>query len=408
MTFSVTHTNFNPLDLIESAKIDTNFADLVNGGNTHEAATTGIHGVGAGSIVGTTLAQALTNKDITKSVILGQNGVFNMGCTLSGGVFTLTQANGSAFSATDFGGICMASSTAGQMRVLKVTAPASINDDSHASSDLTNIGFGITEAANYSNDRFFWIYAINRNDTDFTATDGDSKFCLSMNPAMQKTPSSSALIGDTAAAPATDNKNSIIIFGTVTEANYTSLPVKRIGAIRMRWSSSTTDWTIQTLTSYDGISQEALIYSFSQSQTYPTGQNGASASTHLLPNAGTAPIFTTANYEFISHPNGDITVMGSFSGDGGTDGAGAVTSLLALPATTVTSATLIPCGHALGATTMTTGSHMFVTLTGGLGYGTLSYSNATTDITAIQNGFFTNGSRTMSFYFKYNAFSTTP
>lgn len=71
MPFSVTNPDFVAGTLIQSSQVDQNFADLVSAGNTHEAATTGIHGVGGGAIVGTTLTQTLTNKSLTSPQITG-------------------------------------------------------------------------------------------------------------------------------------------------------------------------------------------------------------------------------------------------------------------------------------------------------------------------------------------------
>lgn len=70
MPFSVPYT-FVPFTTIYSAQANSNFSHLVNDGNTHEGATTGVHGVGVGQIVGTTLAQTLTNKTINGGVLTG-------------------------------------------------------------------------------------------------------------------------------------------------------------------------------------------------------------------------------------------------------------------------------------------------------------------------------------------------
>jgi len=70
MPFSVPNT-FVPFTTIYSSLMNANFTSLVNDGNTHEAAITGIHGVGSGDIVGTTLSQTLTNKTLTTPTING-------------------------------------------------------------------------------------------------------------------------------------------------------------------------------------------------------------------------------------------------------------------------------------------------------------------------------------------------
>lgn len=61
------------------ADLTSIFTDL----NTHEALTTGAHGVGAGTIVGTTLTQTLTNKTIQTATLTGT--ITCTGATLTGG-----------------------------------------------------------------------------------------------------------------------------------------------------------------------------------------------------------------------------------------------------------------------------------------------------------------------------------
>jgi hypothetical protein len=61
------------------ADLTSIFTDL----NTHEALTTGAHGVGAGTIVGTTLTQTLTNKTIQAATLTG--AFTGTGLTLTSG-----------------------------------------------------------------------------------------------------------------------------------------------------------------------------------------------------------------------------------------------------------------------------------------------------------------------------------
>jgi uncharacterized protein YjbI with pentapeptide repeats len=64
--------------------IDAIFADL----NTHEALTTGAHGVGSGTIVGTALTQTLTNKTLSGGTLTGS--ITADGLTLVGFTATLS------------------------------------------------------------------------------------------------------------------------------------------------------------------------------------------------------------------------------------------------------------------------------------------------------------------------------
>ena len=255
---------------------------------------------------------------------MASGDVYNLGMSLAAGVFTITDALGSTLSATNKGKIVMASTTAGQTVALDVTAPATINDDTHASSHFTNYGWGITESVDWATNRPFFIYAINRGNTAFDGVDGSSMFCIALSPWKRTTPSASTSIGDTGAIPATDDQHGIIILGDVTIANYTSLPMQLTGVVQMQWVTSTDDWTIQTLaTNNSGIGPTAIDHAFKTEYTMPAGQHGANSGAFLIPNGGTAPSFSTNGMKYYINRDGEVCVLMTLSGDGGTDGAGA-------------------------------------------------------------------------------------
>lgn len=62
---SISHTSLDDIGSNSHATIDT----LLGDANTHYSETTGIHGVGAGAIVGTTNPQTLTNKKLTSAIL---------------------------------------------------------------------------------------------------------------------------------------------------------------------------------------------------------------------------------------------------------------------------------------------------------------------------------------------------
>jgi hypothetical protein len=258
--------------------------------------------------------------------------VSNLGLSLAAGVLSVVDAAGTALSATNFGYVCVPSTTAGRHVLLKVLAPASFNDDSHASSSLTNFGFGITEAAHWANDMPFFLYVVNKGDLNLDGVDGSSMFFLARNPAMATTPAAANNIGDTGTIAVTDDKTSILILADVTVADYVSLPCQLVGALRMRWSTTTDDWTVQALGTSDGIGKDQLDKTFATIWTMPQGQNGAGATSHLLLNGGTTiPVFTTNTYKYMLFRDGRITFSVELSGDGGADGNGAVAAIVALP-----------------------------------------------------------------------------
>jgi len=81
--------------------IDAIFADL----NTHEALTTGAHGVGSGTIVGTALTQTLTNKTLSGTTLTGT--ITGTGATYAGGTFSGTFTGGT-LSGTTLSGVTTA------------------------------------------------------------------------------------------------------------------------------------------------------------------------------------------------------------------------------------------------------------------------------------------------------------
>ena len=85
--------------------------------------------------------------------------VSNLGISLSGGTLTITDAQGAPITDQNPGFVTLPSTTNGQIVTLKVTGTYRFNDDSNASSDLTNLGFGITETADWQADVPFFIVA---------------------------------------------------------------------------------------------------------------------------------------------------------------------------------------------------------------------------------------------------------
>lgn len=255
----------------------------------------------------------------------------NLGIALSGGTLSIVDAGGTALSSTNLGYVTVPSTTGGQFVTLAVTAGGSFNDDANASSDLTNLGFGITETADWAQDMPFFLYVVNRANSDIDGSDGSSAFFLSRSPNLYTTPSSADDIGDTGSIPVNDSQDVILIMDNVTVANYTSLPCQLIGSLRMRWSTTTDDWTVQTLGNSDGLGKEQLTKQFSRWWTMPKGQNGSDTSSYLQPNSGTVPAFSNEVYEYRIHQSGECTVQVHLSGDGGANGAGAVNTRLSLP-----------------------------------------------------------------------------
>ena len=246
------------------------------------------------------------------------------------GVVTIADAQGAAVTSTNPGWVTVPSTTAGQLVTLKVNTALSFTDDS-GSSDLAGLGFGITETVHWASDMPFWLYTVNRANSNIDGADGSSTFFLSRDPRMYTTPSAANDIGDTGTIPVNDSQNVILLMQSATVANYTSLPCQLIGAVRMQWSTTTDDWTVQTLGNSDGLGPTQLDKTFSTPWTMPLAQNGAATGTHLFDNGGTAPIFSTNDYTYTVNKDGTCHVYVHITGDGGSDGATGVNAILSLP-----------------------------------------------------------------------------
>lgn len=333
--------------------------------------------------------------------------VVNLGLTLSGGVLSVTAANASALSATNKGFVCMPSATAGTSVVIPVTTPITIQDDSNVTSHFTNTEFGANASNDWGSQAPFFIYAVNRGNAAVDGTDGNSAICISRSPCMTTTPSSVNNIGDKAAGPSTDDQTSIILFGTYTKANYTSKPAQLIGCIGMTYLASSHDWTIATLSSLHGLGRSALAAAFANAWNMPVAQNGAATGTYLLDNGGTAPLFTTNNYQYTIDAAGIVSINVYMNGDGGTDGSGAVQTKLSLPYTSAfTNSIDVPFGSALGQAAPLSGgqAYIFGTLASGVAYAAIGWQSSAAANSLIANSYFTNGARFITGRINYKAF----
>lgn len=342
----------------------------------------------------------------TTGDILGaprQDGAY--GLTLNYSSPTLSvQCRNAACSAANPGYVVMASTTAGQQVTLRVTAGGSMVDD-NGTSDLTNLGFGITESVDWAADVPFFLYVVNRANSAVNGADGNSAFFISRNPALATTPSSANDIGDTGAIPTNDSQDVILILDDVTVANYTSLPVQLIGIFRMQWASATTDWTVVSIGSRDGIGESAIAKGLQTAWSYPTAQNGAGASSHLLANGGTAPRFQSAIYRYRIDRSGFCEIFVQLYDDGGTDGAGAVQAIVTTPYTMISPALFnyLPVGYTRSQTTITSGVQLLIAaITSTTGFDLYYYGFS--GPTSITNAMYSSGFREINFHFTYKAF----
>jgi hypothetical protein len=210
------------------------------------------HQIEDGGVARVDLATAATN------LALGQAS--NLKITLSTGTLAVVSDDG-----VNPGLVKVPSTTGGQEETLTVTGTNQITE-----ADLVNLGFGIDESLNYSEDKPAYLYVANLSDNDIDGVDGSSAFFLASRPNMVITPSTAGDIGDIDAIPTNDSKDVIIFLQSVTELNYRSLNCICLGAVRFQWALATTKWVFQTLNGRDGFGKfhEETIFKV------PLGQNG--------------------------------------------------------------------------------------------------------------------------------------
>lgn len=402
---SVTYTFINGTSA-DAAQVNTNFTDLINGASDgtkdytiNDLTTNG------NTIIGSAVTDTLVvtaRSTFTKSVkIVSPGYTSNLGLSLSAGVLTIVGSDGAALSSANPGWVTVPATTAGLYVTLKVTSGGVIRDAASGSSDFTGYEFGITSTSNWANDMPFFIYVVNRADSDLDGVDGSSQFFISRSPSKARTRTATTDIGDTGAVPATDSQRACFIMNDVTIANYATLPSQVIGAFRMQYATATNDWTIQTLGINDGIGTTQLMKTFSNIYTMPLAQNGAASGTHMKANGGTAPVFSTQTITYQLLENGTCRTDIFLTGDGGTDGAGAVTAQVSLPysANDVANVGVIGAGSVITSVRGTEIMRMDVSST--------SLELTVPDGTAILNSDFGNGGRTISCVAWFKVFSDT-
>lgn len=235
---------YTPDDIVNAGSIGiftANRALISNAGGVITAATTTSSEIGYLNGVPYALTTYVPQGDTHPSCQ-------NIGIAYSAGTFTVQGANGSALSSSNPGYITIGSQVSpGRLVRLTITANQTFIDDAGAS-QIVGEEFGTKAGTAWSNDRPFFLYAVNKDDTA-----ANLLFGISPCPSFERSPSSATLIGYKSSPSSTPSDASLWLFGSsLTTSQWLSLPVLRIGGIRMRKSSSD-DWTVQALDASDGI-----------------------------------------------------------------------------------------------------------------------------------------------------------
>lgn len=254
-------------------------------------------------------------------------GCHRLGIKLDTGVFSITGANGLDLSNRNPGYVSFQSkSNPGQIINFTVTQNSSFTDASGSSDIIGNL-FGFTTGVAIASDVPFFIYVVmNDNETDFT-------FMTSRIPGRTSTNSANN-IGKPGTPAPTNSQVNWFAFEDITTSEYNDNPAICIGSFRMKMDASD-DWTVSTIISSFNSGEIDGIGSYNTFGTFkiPPGQFGADAGALTIANGGTSPVFSSidnATYRMIGNTPFCL-MMYYMTGDGGTDGAGAVSARFTMP-----------------------------------------------------------------------------
>jgi hypothetical protein len=238
----------------------------------------------------------------------------NLGVSYSAGVFSVTGANGSALSAGSPANVYISSKASPGLVINYLVDAVNSFDES----DLDGNLFGTDSGVAWNEDKPFYIYAVHNDAED------DAVFMISAIPSRTTSPASANI--SKAGSTAASTQGSFFALRNITVTDYDNNNCVLVGSFRMRKNSSD-EWTVQALDLRDGIGLYQQLRSFN----FPTGQFGANTSQYLIDNGGTAPVFSSQSYRYYIDKDGFCQIVFVLSGDGGTDGSGAVNLQMVVP-----------------------------------------------------------------------------
>jgi len=288
----------------------------------------------------------------------------------------------------------MPHSSNGTQVLLDITRSTAINTEFDFDANYQNMTLGITDAA-WANEMPWFIYLING-----TNASAGVQPMISRNPCMAITPAEGYFHYSDAAADTDDELSVVVPYADGTD--YSGKPCVLIGACTATYDG--TEWTPDLSTAFDGgCTEDALRAAFSTEYTMPTGQNGASASTYLMANGGTAPVFSANTYRYKINRNGECFIMIYLNADGGTDGAGAVQAQLVFPYASAVQ----NYGQIFGRCSSATGGYHIMTALHAASVGSYALLyELDNSVATVLNGDFTNGGRTLYLNGPYQAFNS--
>ncbi len=318
------------------------------------------------------------------------NGGYARNCRLSYAASTLTITGAAAaLSATNKCVIGM-SNNSGAPAAFEITAD--VNTTFGAGSDTARNLFGITDA-NWANAMPMYLYYCDGDSADY--------FGFTRQPNRIETGNAETDIcqkGETDCEAQTDM---LLMTSGLTLRNEVNRPCVAVGSFEATYATAGGAWAVGALVAGgDGFG----LFQEGQTFTMPPGQNVAANGTYLIDNVGTAPVFTTNNYLYTISRCGDCSTFIYLEGDGGTDGAGAVATLLALPyADTLSFGIPLGVAKVLSAAGGGAGGVTDIVWSGA-GTAHVSFREQAPLTADAENGDFSNGDRKIITSFTYKAF----
>lgn len=262
-----------------------------------------------------------SNTGFTNGVLNGRFhriGSERLGIKYDSGTFSVINANGLDLSDVNAAYVTLPSkANPGRLTTYDIIANQSFIDDAGSSEIIGNL-FGFITGVAIAVDVPFFLYAVTNDDEDAIA------FMISRHPHRITSPAA-ANIG----APddvVANLEGDFWSLDNIDETLYDQNPCLCVGSFRMQMSASD-DWTVQALSSSDGIDMFQDQTAFS----VPTGQFGANAGTLTIDNGGTSAVFTTTVSRYHISRNGYVSYNFFFDVATGANGAGAVVAQITAP-----------------------------------------------------------------------------
>jgi len=241
--------------------------------------------------------------------------------------------------------------------------------------------FGLTDQ-NYTETMPFFIGVL----ADPTQGSTNHKFVLSrVRISASGTTGELCQLGDTSC----DSQKDVMILSTgLTLSNWQNMPITWVGWTVGSYATSGGAWTFYN--DIGGFNDDWKRKTFYHSYRF-------------LANGGTAPVFSSGDNSYTMTDTGPVMDF-YFTGDGGTDGAGAVQTQLDLPYRYIGNV-FTSCGNAIvqGATTISGETWARLSIANNSNVLLFSYQSAAATSASITNAMFSNGGRYIAGQCRINA-----